>query len=159
MVFDHTPLTPPPLKHIYGPLIANFFNNFFLQEMEHITLKWIFIEEKNLHCLQICKLEVYGRQWDHQVRPSISTKGRVKKKKNSKSWLLTNSAGPPPLPTELALKYWIFFYPFFFILMDSIHFKTDFSMKKKCIFCLPLPSVTYYLQSQNCTKPTILWGF
>ena len=24
MVFDHTPLTPPPLKHIYGPLIAIF---------------------------------------------------------------------------------------------------------------------------------------
>ena len=23
MVFDHTPLTPPHLKHIYGPLIAN----------------------------------------------------------------------------------------------------------------------------------------
>ena len=39
MVFDHTPLTPPPLKHIYGPLIEIFFNNFFLQEMEHITLK------------------------------------------------------------------------------------------------------------------------
>ena len=23
MVFDHTPLTPPSLKHIYGPLITN----------------------------------------------------------------------------------------------------------------------------------------
>ena len=31
MVFDHTPLTTPPLKHIYGPLIANFFKKKFLQ--------------------------------------------------------------------------------------------------------------------------------
>ena len=37
MVFDHTPLTPSPLKHIYGPLIVIFLNNFVLQEMEHIT--------------------------------------------------------------------------------------------------------------------------
>ena len=57
------------------------------------------------------------------------------KKNYLKSWLLTNSAGPPPPSTELALKYWIFVYPFFFILMDSIHFKTDFSMNKKCFFC------------------------
>ena len=42
MVFDHTPLTPPPLKHIYGPLIANFLKHFFLEEMEHITLKMDF---------------------------------------------------------------------------------------------------------------------
>ena len=33
--------------------------------------------------------------------------------------------------------------------MDSIHFKTDFSMKKKCFFLPSLPSVTYYLQSEN----------
>ena len=42
MVFDHTPLIPPPLKHIYGPLVANFFNHFFLQEMEHITFEMDF---------------------------------------------------------------------------------------------------------------------
>ena len=35
VVFDHTPLPPPPLKHIYGPLIALFLKLFFLQEMEH----------------------------------------------------------------------------------------------------------------------------
>ena len=44
MVFDHTPLTPSPLKHIYGPLIANFCKKKKknLQEMEHITLKMDF---------------------------------------------------------------------------------------------------------------------
>ena len=36
--------------------------------MEYITLKIDFIVEKHQHCLQICKLEVFGRQWDHQVR-------------------------------------------------------------------------------------------
>ena len=57
----------------------------------------------------------------------------------------------PPLPPSWHSNI-EFFLPIFFILVDSIHFKTDFSM----IFFLPsLPSVTYYLQSQNCTIPTI----
>ena len=73
-------------------------------------------------------------------------------KKISKSWLLTNSAGPPP-SHRVGTQILNFFLPIFFILMDSIHFKTDFSM---IFFFLPsLPSVTYYLQSQNCTIPTI----
>ena len=44
MVFDHTPLTPP-LKHIYGPLIAIFY----LQEMEHITYKNGFLLKKKFY--------------------------------------------------------------------------------------------------------------
>ena len=60
MVFNHTPLTPP-LKHIYGPLVAILFKHFCLQEMEHITLEMDLYCRKNLYCLQICKLEVYGR--------------------------------------------------------------------------------------------------
>ena len=41
MVFDHTPLTPPPEAHLWSPYCV-FFNHFFLQEMEHITLKMDF---------------------------------------------------------------------------------------------------------------------
>ena len=62
------------------------------------------------------------------TRPS---KGRVKKKKK-KNWLLTNYAGPTrPPPPKLALGILNKFNPFFLNLIDSIHFKTDFNMKKK----------------------------
>ena len=61
--------------------------------------------------------------------------------KKSKCWLLT----------KLALGILKKINPFF-ILMYSIHFKTDFSMKKKS----PLPSFPYYSRSQNCTIPTII---
>ena len=40
--------------------------------MEHITLKNDFLLKKTIYIAN--KLEVYGMQWDHQVRPSISTK-------------------------------------------------------------------------------------
>ena len=47
----------------------------------------------------------------------------------------------PPAPTKLALNFFTFFYPFFFL------------MEKKNIFFLSsLPSLPYYSQSQNCTK-------
>ena len=42
MVFDYTPLTPLPEAHLSSPYIANLFKHFFLQEMEHITLKMDF---------------------------------------------------------------------------------------------------------------------
>ena len=61
MVFDHTPLTPPPWSTFMVPLLQIFLTVFFLQEMEHITLEMDFYWRKNLYCLQIFKLEVYGR--------------------------------------------------------------------------------------------------
>ena len=48
---------------------------------------------------------------------------------------MTNLAGPPrPPPPKLALGILKKFNPFFVIIMDSIHFKTDFNMKKKIFF-------------------------
>ena len=41
---------------------------------------------------------------------------------------------PAPLPPSWLSEYWKKFNPFFFILMDSIHFKTDFNMNKKIFF-------------------------
>ena len=47
---------------------------------------------------------------------------------------MTNLAWTPP-SHQVGTKILKFIYPFF-ILMDSIHFKTDFSMKTKYFFCL-----------------------
>ena len=60
-------------------------------------------------------------------------KGRVKK---ILSKLAFDQLGPdpPPPPTKLALRIFKCFDLFIFILMDSIHFKTDFSMKTKLYF-------------------------
>ena len=52
---------------------------------------------------------------------------------------------PRPPPPKLALGILKFFNPFFVILMDSIHFKTDFNIKKKYFFFFSsLPSFPYY---------------
>ena len=54
MVFDHTPLTPPPLKHIYWSHYCKCLKEKkFLQEMEHITL-YMTIRVKQ--CLQMPNL-------------------------------------------------------------------------------------------------------
>ena len=69
-------------------------------------------------------------------------KGRVKKKKKVGFW--PTRPDPPP-SHRVGTQILNFFLPIFFILMDSIHFKTDFSMKKKCFFCLHfLQSPTIY---------------
>ena len=76
----------------------------------------------------------------------ILSKGRVKK-----SLLLTNLDGPPP--PKLAFGIMKKINPFF-ILMDSIHFKTDFRMKK--IFKYPFCG-TLEKQRQNlneCADPS-----
>ena len=54
--------------------------------------------------------------------------------------------GPDP-PSHLALGILNCFDPFFFILIVSIHFKTDFSMTKKNLHFLHSPKLyyTYYL--------------
>ena len=65
-------------------------------------------------------------------------KGRVEKKIKLKK-LAFDQLGwtppPTPPPPKLALRILKMFNPFF-ILMDSIHFKTDFNMKKEKSFSL-----------------------
>ena len=60
MVFDHTPLTPPP-EHIYSPLVANFFNNFFSARNGTYNIINGFLLKKKSILLTMCKLEVDGR--------------------------------------------------------------------------------------------------
>ena len=64
-VFDRTSLTPPPLKHIWGPLTANFFNHFFPQKIGYITLKMDFYWRKK--SILLANMQVRGL-WN-AVRP------------------------------------------------------------------------------------------
>ena len=93
--------------------------------------------------LQVCVL-VLQRNTVNQIYPQWNL-GKCLKNKIKKVGFLTNSARPPPLPPSWLSEFDFLFYFLFFILMDSIHFKTYFSMKTKS----SLPSFPYYSQSQN----------
>ena len=49
MVIDHTPLTPPPLKHIYGSLYCNFLKHFFSARNGTYNIKNDFLLKKNIY--------------------------------------------------------------------------------------------------------------
>ena len=46
MVFDHTQLTPPSLKHIYGPLVCDFFKTLFSVRNGTYSIKNMFVLKK-----------------------------------------------------------------------------------------------------------------
>ena len=63
---------------------------------------------------------------------------------------------PPPTPYPQVGTQNFEFFTHFFILMDTKHFKMDFSMKNFFLYFSSLPSFPYYSQPQNCTIPTII---